>query len=214
MSQFHFTPDRYLELMHSEVPAFDELQDRVAAAAAMEARRVLELGTGSGETSRRVLATNPDARLVGVDVSAEMLNEARRVLPSEQVEDLVLGRIEDGLPPGSFDLVFSALAVHHLRAPGKADLFERVAGVLAPRGRFVLGDVVIPVDPAGVVTPCTPDFDFPSSAADQVQWLVAAGFEVEVAWTYKDLAVIRADLSHAHDAHLGAPAQARLAERG
>ena len=54
---------------------------------------------------------------------------------------------------GQFDLVFSALAVHHLDTAGMEDLFRRVAGVLSPGGRFVLGDVVVPRDPSDVVTP-------------------------------------------------------------
>jgi hypothetical protein len=40
--------------------------------------------------------------------------------------------------------MFSVLAAHHLGGPGKADLFRRVAAGLAPGGRFVLGDVVVP----------------------------------------------------------------------
>ena len=63
MGQFHFTPDDYLDLMHSEVPAYEELQDRAATAAeGLEVERILELGTGTGETARRVsLDTHPPA---------------------------------------------------------------------------------------------------------------------------------------------------------
>ena len=52
------------------------------------------------------------------------------------------------MPEGPFDLVASALAVHHLHDVDKAELFGRVRGVLAPGGLFVLGDVVVPIDPA------------------------------------------------------------------
>ena len=58
------------------------------------------------------------------------------------------GRIEEPLPDGPFDLVASALCVHHLHDADKRELFGRVARVLAPGGLFVLGDVVVPVDPA------------------------------------------------------------------
>jgi hypothetical protein len=56
MGQFHFHPDEYLELMHSELPAYERLQDEAAAATGSGATRLLELGTGTGETARRVLA--------------------------------------------------------------------------------------------------------------------------------------------------------------
>jgi tRNA (cmo5U34)-methyltransferase len=90
--------------------------------------------------------------------------------------------------------VVSALAMHHLDGAGKADLFRRVAAVLAPGGRFVLGDVVVPEDPADVVTPIDGEYDKPSSTADQLRWLADAGFAARVTWQDRDLAVLAADL--------------------
>jgi tRNA (cmo5U34)-methyltransferase len=107
--------------------------------------------------------------------------------------DLRVGAIEAPLPEGPFDLVASALCVHHLSGPEKADLFERVLSVLRPGGRFVLADVVVPVDPADATTPLTPGFDRPSPLSDQVAWLLDAGFEVRVCWSRGDLAVVAAD---------------------
>jgi tRNA (cmo5U34)-methyltransferase len=150
--------------------------------------------TGLPPRRRSGLMSNPEARLVGIDVSAEMLKEARRVLPADRVERLIVSAIEEPLPEGPFDLVFSALAVHHLQGEQKAKLFGRVAGVLASDGVFVLGDVVVPENPEDAVTPCTPDYDFPSSVAEQIEWLKSAGFSAEVAWSLKDLAVVRAVL--------------------
>jgi tRNA (cmo5U34)-methyltransferase len=194
VSQFHFTPDRYLELMHEELPRYDELQEQVVAACAgLEVRRALELGTGTGETARRVLASCPGTRLVGIDESPPMLDRARASLPSGRVEELRVARLEDRLPDGPFELVFSALAVHHLDGAGKAGLFERVRAVLAPGGRFVLGDVVVPGEPADVVTPIEEGYDLPDSVADQLEWLRAAGFEPRVTWSWRDCAVIAAD---------------------
>ena len=188
MGQFHFTPERYLELMHAEVPRYEELQDEVATATAgAPAASILELGVGTGETSRRVLAVHPGARLVGIDASAEMLAEAR--LPGAE---LTVARLEDPLPRGPFDLVVSCLAVHHLDAAGKRDLFRRIAEALADGGRLVLGDVIVPADPADAVTPCTPDFDLPDRLDDQLAWLADAGFDARATWVRGDLAVVRA----------------------
>jgi tRNA (cmo5U34)-methyltransferase len=185
VAQFHFTPDRYCEWIRADVPRYDELQDEVAAATAdVDARRILDLGVGTGETARRVLDRHPDAQLVGIDASAEMLAAA------DVAGDLRVGRLEDPLPDGPFDLVVSALAVHHLDAAGKRDLFVRVSQALAARGSFVLGDVVI-ADEA--VTPITPDFDRPERVDDLISWLADAGFAPRVTWSWKDLAVIAAD---------------------
>jgi tRNA (cmo5U34)-methyltransferase len=188
VSQFHFTPERYLELMHDEVRHYDELQDETAQATAkVAAQTILELGVGTGETARRVLALHPKTQLIGIDASAEMLAEAK--LPAA---DLRVARLEDPLPAGTYDLVVSALAVHHLDAAGKRDLFARVAAVLRSGGVFVLADVIVPANPEDAVTPCTPGFDFPDRLDDQLAWLAAAGFAAEPVWVRGDLAVVRA----------------------
>jgi tRNA (cmo5U34)-methyltransferase len=192
VGQFHFDPESYLELMHAEVPAYDELQDQVArAAAGLAAADVLELGTGTGETAERILGLYPEARLTGIDSSPHMLAAARAKLGGDPI--LIVARLEDPLLPGPYDLAVSALAVHHLDAEGKRDLFRRVARVLRPSGRFVLGDVVVPEDPADAVTPLSADYDLPDSVADQLAWLEDAGFAARVTWQLRDLAVFAAE---------------------
>ena len=192
MGQFHFDPNRYLKLMHDEVPAYDELQDEVArATGGLQAADVLELGTGTGETAARVLARHPDARLTGIDESPAMLCAARAALGNDPF--LLVARLQDPLPPGPYDLVVSALAVHHLDGAGKSDLFRRITRVLRPGGRFVLGDVVVPGEPGDAVTPLSPDYDVPDTAADQLAWLQDAGFIARLSWQLRDLAVFAAE---------------------
>jgi L-threonylcarbamoyladenylate synthase len=190
--QFHFDPATYAEMIQQDIPVYDELQSALAAASGEGARRVLELGTGTGETTRRLLDRHPDAVVVGIDESAPMLEAARAALPADRVS-LVVGAIEDPLPAGPFDLVASALCVHHVAGEGKRDLFERVRAALAPGGRFVLADVIVPDDPADAVTSLTPGFDNPSPVSDQLTWLAEVGFAARVVWEHRDLAVLVAD---------------------
>lgn len=189
--QDHFDPATYLNMVLAEVPAYRDLQHHVAEATrGIDAGAILELGVGTGETASAVLAVHPGARLVGVDENEPMLARARARVPSA---DLRVQRLEDPLPEGSYDLVVSALAVHHLDAAGKADLFRRVRDRLRPGGRFVLADVVIPDDPHDVVTPVHSPHDKPSTVADQLSWLREAGLQPAVRWHDKDLVVIVAD---------------------
>src|SRR5512134_1936852 len=132
--QFHFDPATYLDIIREEVPAYDDFQDAVAAATmGIGVERVLDLGVGTGETSRRVLDVHPAAELIGIDESAEMLAVAAAVVGGA---DLRVSRLEDQLPDGRFDLVVSALAVHHLDEESKANLFSRVAERIRPGGSF------------------------------------------------------------------------------
>lgn len=188
MAQFHFDPDTYLELMAEEVPSYEELQAEVTAATrGIEVTRMLELGTGTGETARRVREVHPDAAYVGIDSGPAMLAKAAEVLPDAELH---LSDLKDELPDGPFELVFSALTVHHLDGPAKADLFRRVAAVLAPGGRFVLGDVIVPEDSADVVVPVDGDWDKPSRVDEQLAWLHEAGFSARLLWLKRDLAVM------------------------
>jgi tRNA threonylcarbamoyl adenosine modification protein (Sua5/YciO/YrdC/YwlC family) len=190
--QFHFDPSSYAEMIHADIPDYDRFQEELTAASGTGALRVLELGTGTGETARRLLLRHPEAQLVGVDESSSMLDAARDQLPSDRI-DLRVARLQDDLPSGSFDLVASALCVHHLRGPEKRDLFDRVRRVLSPGGRFVLADVVVPADPADAVIDLSPGYDHPDSLRDQLDWLAEAGFSPRVSWEHRDLAVVVAD---------------------
>ena len=190
MTQWHWDPETYLQNMLAEVPSYPDLQEHTAATAnRVPARTILELGIGTGETAKRVLADHPDARLTAIDSSEEMLERAHTVVPEAE---LTLARLEDPLPDGPFDLVISALAVHHLDGPGKQDLFRRIAAVLEPGGTFVLADVVVPEREEDVVTPIDGVYDTPDRLDDQLGWLRDAGLDPETVWSYKDLAVVRA----------------------
>lgn len=191
MTEFGWNPDTYLRQMAEEVPDYPRLQEElVSATLEQPAHAILDLGIGSGLTAARVLEAHRDASLVGVDANADMLAAATASLPPGR-STLRRSRLEDPLPEGPFDLVISMLAVHHLDGPGKADLFHRVAGVMASGGRFVLADLVVPEVPDDVVTPIDGVEDVPSSLAEQLTWLAAAGLTVpQVSWQHRDLAVI------------------------
>jgi hypothetical protein len=55
VGQFHFDPHSYLELMHSELPDYERLQEElVRATRGTSPATILELGIGTGETARDV----------------------------------------------------------------------------------------------------------------------------------------------------------------
>jgi tRNA (cmo5U34)-methyltransferase len=175
-AQFHMNPDTYLEEIRADVGRYDELQEQAIEAIPFAPHRVLELGVGTGETTRRLLESYPDIELVGLDSSPEMVFRAR-----ELGIEVRLARMEDPLPDGPWDLVVSVLAVHHLEADGKRDLFRRVR---EQSRSLVLGDVV-EVEPQ--VTSIEPGFDFPDPPEKVAKWCGG-----EITWRADDLAVIRA----------------------
>jgi tRNA (cmo5U34)-methyltransferase len=192
--EFHFDADSYLSLMRRELPVYEEIQQAVArAAAGGNVRRILDLGAGTGETSRAVLQHHPTATLVLLDENPGMLAAATSTLGGERIEQTVVADLLGPLPHGPFDLIVSALAIHHLVGAAKRDLFFQIRPLLRPGGRFVMADLVVPVDPGEAVTPLSDGYDHPSSLRELESWLDDAGFDVSLVWTWKDIVVLSSD---------------------
>ena len=116
-AQFHMDPETYLDEIRAEVPRYDELQEETIEAIRFAPGRVLELGVGTGETTRRLLSRYPDAEVTGLDAQPEMVFKAR-----EHGIEVRLARMEDPLPDGPWDLVVSVLSIHHPTVPITFDL--------------------------------------------------------------------------------------------
>jgi tRNA (cmo5U34)-methyltransferase len=121
MGQFDWTPDEYLERIRARVPRYDELQEQAVAAIPFPPERVLELGIGTGETTGRLIDAHPDAWVIGLDSSPDMVFRAR-----ETYDDVQLARMEDPLPDGPWDLVISVLSIGELSDEQRRTLFRRV----------------------------------------------------------------------------------------
>lgn len=94
--------------------------------------RALDVGTGTGKAARVVARRFPEAEVVGVDLSPEMVAEAERQLPGD-LEGRIAFQTADAarLPfaDGAFDLLVLQNAI---------PFFDEVARVLAPGGTAVI----------------------------------------------------------------------------
>lgn len=95
-------------------------------------QRVLEVGCGGGH----VLRMFPDNELVGVDVSGEMIQKARRNLKGCRV-GLLRGEVADlDLPAAGFDRIICSEVLEHVVDPEA--LIREMRNLLAPTGRIVI----------------------------------------------------------------------------
>jgi ubiquinone/menaquinone biosynthesis C-methylase UbiE len=104
-------------------------------------KRALDLGTGTGRAAFLLARRYPDAEVVGADLAAEMLAEARRLTPPELADRVRFEEVDAErlpYPDASFDLVslanmipfFDELA--RVTAPGGAVVFSFSAGPETP----------------------------------------------------------------------------------
>lgn len=135
------------------VPCFDAFYGTVAelvareAAAASRPLRVLDLGAGTGLLSEQILARTPDLRLTLLDRAPDMLERASARLAAAAPAVLVAD-LDAPLPGQDYDVVMSALAIHHLEDEAKRALFARVHTALASGGIFINAEQVAGSDEA------------------------------------------------------------------
>lgn len=100
----------------------------------LQGRRVLDLGCGFGWFSRWARERGA-AGVTGVDVSERMLARAAAETRDEAISYVRADLEQLELPPASFDLAYSSLALHYIR--DLARLFTIVHTALAPGGALV-----------------------------------------------------------------------------
>jgi SAM-dependent methyltransferase len=179
------------------------------------ARRILDLGSGDGRLLGLLLLACPDATGVAVEFSPTMLERLRERFRSDSRVQVVEHDLENRLPElGSFDVVASSFAIHHLPHPRKRELYHEIWNILGPGGAFwafcnmehvaSLSDRAHRrfLDALGI----TPEEEDPSNrlldAETQLQWLREIGFEdVDCYWKWRELALLigkRPGVLHPH----------------
>jgi len=102
-------------------------------------RTVLDLGCGSGEELIPLL--NRDARVMGIDISPDLVAIAERRLKEAglEAEVKVGSAYETELPDASVDVIFCMALVHHLEIPRAKEEMRRI---LRPGGFIVLQEPI------------------------------------------------------------------------
>lgn len=163
-------------------------------------RRILDLGCGDGRLAALVVEHRPSVRsVVCGDISPPMLDLARERFAGD---DRVEVRVQDLRDPitalGTFDLIVSGFAIHHLEDDRKRALFGEVWSQLAPGGVFANLEVVASATPArharfleaiGRTTDDPEDRLAPVEA--QLGWMRDAGMaEVDCLWRWRGFALL------------------------
>ncbi len=185
----------------SEFPRRAEGESALLEKAPADVRRILDLGTGDGHTLALLLAERPEAHGVGIDFSDPMLAAARERFAGEARVELVAHDLGEPLPPlGSFDLVVSSFAIHHLEDERKQALYREASGLLEPGGVFLnLEHVASPTErlhraffeAIGEPIENEDPSDRTVDVETQLGWLREIGFDdVDCHWKWREMALL------------------------
>lgn len=113
----------------------------VALAEVRPGDRVLDVGSGPGYlTGLAAEAAAPGGSALGIDPSEPMVRQARRLRGRPNCTFEVAKAESLTAADGSFDVVVSSLAVHHIPDDVRGRAFAEVFRVLRPGGRVLLAD--------------------------------------------------------------------------
>ncbi len=115
--------------------------------------RMLDVGTGPGHMPPMVCALVPEARVVGIDLSTNMLRHAERHRAASPHAERMEYRLADAkaidFEDAAFDVVYSNTILHHI--PDPRPFLRECKRVLRPGGVLLIRDLYRPATPAAAL---------------------------------------------------------------
>ncbi|WP_426783234.1 trans-aconitate 2-methyltransferase [Pseudomonas atacamensis] len=108
-------------------------RDLLAAIPTAHARAVVDIGCGPGNSTELLVQRFPEARVSGLDSSADMIAAARKRLPDVQFE---VAEIDKWTDQGPFDVIFANAVLQWV--PDHASLLPALASKLSDGGSLAI----------------------------------------------------------------------------
>ncbi len=138
--------DRGIQLL--TLGRIQRIKEKIANQYVRAGTRVLEIGCGTGTLT--LMMAQRGAAATSIDASPRMLAEAEKKIKGAKLEDHVTLKymdaalIGDRFPAASFDLIVSTLVFSELPLDDQRFVLEACQKLLAPNGRLLIADEVIP----------------------------------------------------------------------
>jgi tRNA (cmo5U34)-methyltransferase len=166
-----------------------------------KAQRILDLGTGSGRLLALLKIDRPQVQSVALDFSPVMLAAVKTQFADDNTVQVVAHNLELPLPSlGSFDVVVSSFAIHHLTHERKRSLYQEIFALLEPGGIFCnLEHVASPTAKIheqfriaiGISEQPDDSSNILLDVETQLQWFRELGFEdVDCYWKWLEMALL------------------------
>ena len=161
--------------------------------------RVLDIGSGTGLFSSFILKKYPNAQITLIDLSDEMIKIAKERFASHPDFEYIVADYMGYAFEQKFDIIISALSIHHLTPHAKQKLYSMCYSLLNDDGYFLNSDQVL--SPSEHIERVNlralqqyhkesglsekdlemaykrMEYDNPSPLSSQLQWLSESGFK-------------------------------------
>lgn len=142
----HYSASKYDRDIVNSIPCHKELHQKIISfmkknSFADKNYSVLDLGVGTGITTKIIRDILPNATFDVVDFSKTMLAGAQKKLGKKNVH-YILGDYAHMRFKKRYDIIISVIGIHHQTHAGKKKLFKKIYSLLNDGGIFIFGDLV------------------------------------------------------------------------
>lgn len=128
-TSFNLSTEEYDAQRKFLIPCFDDYyKSGIALIAQMRQKfsSILDLGAGTGLLSKYLLEKYPSANYTLVDIAEQMLEVAKLRFEGLNNFNYFVADYSISLPQGAYDLISSALSIHHLDDSTKFSLYSNI----------------------------------------------------------------------------------------
>ena len=131
--------------IQKNIPCYDEMLTALINAIPdnKENPKVLDLGCGTGNITKRVMERFPHARVTCLDLSENMIEIAKQKLSDYNAIEYVIGDFTQMQSDEKYDAIISSLALHHIPTDEqKEQMYKSIYESLENGGVFYNADVI------------------------------------------------------------------------
>jgi len=213
--KFDAISKKYDEQRKKFIPCFDDFYGATVSVASVDSENpaILDIGAGTGLLSAFLMKRYPEASFTLIDISEKMLDMAKDRFENNSNVKYIAADYSKYDFADKYDIVISALSIHHLEDEEKEELYKKSYSILKENGIFINADQVHGETPfienlnkttwrQYVETSGLPEeeilagyervkLDKDTSLGQQLDWLKEAGFcDVSCIYKYYQFAVM------------------------
>lgn len=128
------------------MPRYEEMMQALIDALPFERKeklKIIDLGCGTGNLSKKLMLTYPNAHITCIDMAENMITMAKSKLKKYRNVTFWLGDMRDFEYKEQFDLIAASMVLHHVEGKDKPRFYQELYNSLSKRGVFFCIDIFL-----------------------------------------------------------------------